>query len=349
MSIVISCFINKRIVNKISVKEYYVNSFTNEEENMKNKRKKVSIIGSGFVGSSCAAWILAGGLADICLIDVNGGLAEGRALDLYSASSAMSSDVSIIGGSDYSLTENSDVVVITAGLARKPGMSRSDLLLKNAEIMKSICQPIKTYSPFAVFIVVSNPLDAMVSLAHQLLEAPRERILGMAGVLDSARFKAFIAEKLKLSNQDISALVLGGHGDSMVPLIRHATVGGIPLSALMSLEDQNEIIERTKKGGGEIVSLLKTGSAHYAPAMGVVEMLGAVLKDQKRILPCSALLQSEYGERDVFIGVPCLLGGKGLEKIIEAPLNKEELAQLAKSIQSVRELVKEMNRLLKKS
>ena len=316
---------------------------------MKNKRKKVSIIGSGFVGSSCAAWILARDLADICLIDVNEGVAKGRALDLYSASPTMSADVSITGGSDYSLTENSSAVVITAGLARKPGMNRSDLLYKNAEIMQSICQSIKPYNPSAVFIVVSNPLDAMVSLAHQLLEVPRERILGMAGVLDSARFKAFIAEKLNLSTQDISALVLGGHGDSMVPLVRHATVGGAPLSALMSEEDQNEIIERTKKGGGEIVSLLKTSSAHYAPAIGVVEMLSAILKDQKRILPCSAFLQSEYGERDVFAGVPCLLGGKGLEKIIEIPLNEEEAGCLAKSIQSVRELVKEMNQLLKKS
>ncbi|MBC6416073.1 MAG: malate dehydrogenase [Bdellovibrionales bacterium] len=316
---------------------------------MLNQRKKVSIIGSGFVGSSCATWILARDLADICLIDVNEGLAKGKALDLYSASPNMSSDISVVGGSDYSLTENSSVIVITAGLTRKPGMSRSDLLLKNAEIMKDICQGIKPYNPSAIFIIVSNPLDAMVSLAHQILKIPRERILGMAGVLDSSRFKAFIAEKLRVSTKDISALVLGGHGDSMLPLINYTTVGGVPLSVLMSETEQKDIVERTKKGGEEIVSLLKTGSAHYAPALGVVEMLSAILKDQKRILACSALLESEYGERGVFVGVPCLLGGKGLEKIIEIPLNNEEEAQFKKSVKSVRDLVKEMNQLLKKS
>ena len=313
---------------------------------MTHKRKKVSIIGSGFVGSSCATWILMRDLADICLIDRKEGLAKGRALDLYSASPAINSDLSIQGGSDYSLTQNSDIVVITAGLPRKPGMSRSDLLSKNAEIMKSICDELKKHCPSALFIVVSNPLDAMVSLAHQLLEVPRERILGMAGTLDSARFKAFIAEKLGVSTHEISAMVLGGHGDSMLPLTRYVTVGGVPLSVLMKEEDQNQIIERTKKGGGEIVSLLETGSAHYAPAIGVVEMISAILKDQKRILACSALLDSEYGEKGVFVGVPCLLGGKGLEKIIELPLNEEEKTQFQNSIQAVRELVKEMKEVL---
>ena len=201
---------------------------------MTHKRKKVSIIGSGFVGSSCAAWLLMRDLADICLIDRKEGLAKGRALDLYSASPAINSDVSIQGESDYSLTKDSDIVVITAGLPRKPGMSRSDLLSKNAEIMKSICDELKKHCPSAIFIVVSNPLDAMVSLAHQLLKAPRERILGMAGTLDSIRFKAFIAEKLGVSTQEISALVLGGHGDSMVPLTSYVTVGSVPLSVLMS-------------------------------------------------------------------------------------------------------------------
>jgi len=313
---------------------------------MTHKRKKVSIIGSGFVGSSCAAWLLMRDLADICLIDRKEGLAKGRALDLYSASPAINSDVSIQGESDYSLTKDSDIAVITAGLPRKPGMSRSDLLSKNAEIMKSICDELKKHCPSAIFIVVSNPLDAMVSLAHQLLEAPRERILGMAGALDSIRFKAFIAEKLGVSTQEISALVLGGHGDSMAPLIDYVTVGGVPLSVLMSEEDQNQIIERTKKGGGEIVSLLETGSAHYAPAIGVVEMISAILKDQKRILPCSALLDSEYGEKGVFVGVPCLLGGKGLEKIIELPLGDKEKTQFQNSIQAVKKLVKEMKSLL---
>ena len=313
---------------------------------MTHKRKKVSIIGSGFVGSSCAAWLLMRDLADICLIDRKKGLAKGRALDLYSASPAINSDVSIQGESDYSLTKDSDIVVITAGLPRKPGMSRSDLLSKNAEIMKSICDELKKHCPSAIFIVVSNPLDAMVSLAHQLLEVPRERILGMAGTLDSIRFKAFISEKLGVSTQEISALVLGGHGDSMVPLTSYVTVGGVPLSILMNEEDQNHIIERTKKGGGEIVSLLETGSAHYAPAIGVVEMISAILKDQKRILACSALLDSEYGEKGVFVGVPCLLGGKGLEKIIELPLGDKEKTQFQNSIQAVKNLVKEMKSLL---
>ena len=314
---------------------------------MTHRRKKITVIGSGFVGSSCATWILARDLADVTLIDVNEGLAKGRALDLFSASPAINSSLSIRGGSDYFLAEGSDIVVITAGLARKPGMSRSDLLLKNAEIMKSICQSLKKVCPQAVFIVVSNPLDAMVSLAHEILSTPREKILGMAGVLDTARFKAFVAEKLSCSTKDISALVLGGHGDSMVPLIRYATVGGVPLSVLMDEKDQKELIERTKKGGGEIVSLLKTSSAHYAPAIGVVEMLSAILKDQQRILPCSALLKGEYGEEDVFVGVPCLLGGKGLEKVVEIPLNSAEKEMFKSSVQAVKELVKEMNQLLR--
>ena len=310
-------------------------------------RKKVTVVGSGFVGSSCATWILTRDLADVSLIDVNEGLAKGRALDLFSASPAINSNVTVTGGSDYSLAKDSDIVVITAGLARKPGMSRSDLLLKNSEIMKGICKSLKETCPQAVFIVVSNPLDAMVSLAHQILSVPRERILGMAGVLDTARFKAFVAEKLNCSVKDISALVLGGHGDSMVPLIRYATVGGVPLSVLMSEKDQKELIERTKKGGGEIVSLLKTGSAHYAPAIGVVEMLESILKDQKRILPCSALLQGEYGEQGIFVGVPCQLGGKGLEKIVEIPLNSEEQNLFKNSAQAVRELLKEMKGFVK--
>ena len=311
-----------------------------------HKRKKVTVVGSGFVGSSCATWILTRDLADVVLIDVNEGLAKGRALDLFSASPAMNTNVSLTGASDYSLAENSDAVVITAGLPRKPGMSRSDLLLKNSEIMKSICESLKEVCPQAVFIIVSNPLDAMVSLAHQILSVPRERILGMAGVLDTARFKAFVAEKLNCSVKDISALVLGGHGDSMVPLTRYATVGGVPLSVLMSEKDQESLIERTKKGGAEIVSLLKTGSAHYAPAIGVVEMLESILKDQKRILPCSALLQGEYGEQDIFVGVPCQLGGKGLEKIVEIPLNAEEQKLFKNSAQAVKDLLKEMKECL---
>ena len=234
---------------------------------MPHKRKKVTVIGSGFVGSSCAHWIVSRDLADVSLIDINDGIAKGRALDLFSASPVTNSNVHIKGGSSYELAENSDVVIITAGLPRKPGMSRSDLLVKNAQIMKSICESLKKHSPDSIFIVVSNPLDAMVSLAHQILQSPREKILGMAGVLDAARFKAFVAEKLNCSVQDVSALVLGGHGDSMVPLTRYCTVGAVPLDVLMDKKSQEELVERTRKGGGEIVSLLKTGSAHYAPAI----------------------------------------------------------------------------------
>ena len=314
---------------------------------MPHKRKKVTIIGSGFVGSSLAHWILSRDLSDVALIDVNEGLAKGRALDLFSASPATGSSLNIQGGSDYKLAKNSDIVVITAGLARRPGMSRSDLLIQNAKTMKQVCQSLKKSSPDSIFIVVSNPLDAMVSLAQRILQAPKEKIMGMAGVLDSARLKAFIAKKLNCSVQDISVLVLGGHGDSMVPLTRYSSVGAVPLSVLMSEKSQEELIERTKKGGGEIVSLLKTSSAHYAPAIGVVEMIEAILKDQKRILPCSAWLEGEYGEKDIFIGVPCQLGGKGIEKIIEIPLNAKEQSQFKKSAQSVRSLGLEMEELLK--
>ena len=314
---------------------------------MPHKRKKVSVIGSGFVGSSCAHWILSRDLADVSLIDINDGLAKGKALDLFSASPVTNASLHLQGGSDYNLTEGSDIVIITAGLARTPGMSRADLLLKNAHIMKSICSQLKKSCPEAIFIVVSNPLDAMVFLAHQILQPPREKILGMAGILDTARFKAFVAEKLDLSVQDISALVLGGHGDNMVPLIRYSSAGSIPLSLLLDKASQSAIVERTRKGGGEIVSLLKTGSAHYAPALSAVEMATAILKDQNRILPCSALLKGEYGEKGIFMGVPCQLSGKGLEKIIEIPLNAEEESQFRKSAESVKKLIAETQDIIK--
>ena len=313
---------------------------------MVHKRKKVTIIGSGFVGSTCAHWIVSRNLADVALIDLNGDLAKGRALDLFSATPVSGSDLNIQGGSDYGMAKGSDIVVITAGLPRKPGMSRSDLLSKNALIMKSICENLKSESPTAIFIIVSNPLDAMVYLAYKILNLPRERILGMAGVLDTARFKAFIGEKLKVSVKNVSALVLGGHGDSMVPLTRFASVGGIPLSDLISPEDIQALVERTRKGGAEIVSLLKTGSAYYAPSLSVVEMLESILLDRRQILPCAALLKGEYGENDVFAGVPCQLSGKGLEKVIEISLNSEEKNQLKKSVSAVRETVKELDSIL---
>ena len=282
----------------------------------------------------------------MALIDISKGLAKGRALDLYQASPLAGADLRIQGGSDYSLAENSDIVVITAGLPRKPGMSRSDLLLKNGKIMKEVCENLKSHAPEAVFIVVSNPLDAMAHLAHKVLKAPRERILGMAGMLDTARFKAFAAEKLQAAARDVSALVLGGHGDDMVPLIRFCTVGGVPLTALTDEKTRAELIERTRKGGGEIVSLLQTGSAFYAPSISVVDMAEAVLRDQNRIMPCAALLKGEYGERDIFIGVPCLLGAGGLKKIIEIDLNGEEQKQFSKSAASVRKTVSDMEAVL---
>ena len=313
---------------------------------MSHKRKKVTIVGgAGFVGSTCAHWILSQNLADIALIDLNGDQAKGRALDLYSASPVGGRDIKVEGGSDYKLAKNSDIVVITAGLARKPGMSRSDLLSKNAKIMKSICEKLKAETPESLFIIVSNPLDAMVYLAYKSLKVAREKILGMAGVLDSARFKAFIAEKLNVSVKDISALVLGGHGDSMVPLSRFATVGGIPLSDLLSEDEILALVDRARKGGGEVVSLLKTGSAYYAPSASVVEMLEAILLNRRQILPCAALLKGEYGEKDVFVGVPCLLGGKGLEGVMEISLNSDEKSQFKKSVAEVRKTVKELNSL----
>ncbi len=314
---------------------------------MNHSRKKVTIIGSGFVGATCAHWIAFKDLADVVLIDIQEGLAKGRALDLYEATPVIQKDICVQGSSDYSLAKNSDIVIITAGLPRKPGMSRSDLLLKNAQIMKSICENLQKHVKGACYIIVSNPLDAMVYLAHKTLKVPREKILGMAGVLDTSRFKSFVSESLGVSVKDISALVLGGHGDTMVPLIRSCTVGGIPLSELMDQKTQEELIERTRKGGGEIVSLLKTGSAYYAPSASVVEMVEAILKDQNRILPCAALLEGEYGEKDIFVGVPCQLNGMGLKKVIEITLNEEEKKQFRKSVSVVKQTLSDMESLLK--
>ena len=314
---------------------------------MTHKRKKVTVVGSGFVGSTCAHWILTKHLADVVLIDINDGLAKGRALDLYESSPVAKKDIKVQGGADYSLAKGSDIVVITAGLPRKPGMTRADLLKKNAEIMRSICENLNQHVEDAIYIIVSNPLDAMVYLANHILQVPRHKILGMAGVLDTARFKTFISEKLDVSVQDISALVLGGHGDTMVPLTRFCTVGGVPLSELMDQKTQDELIERTRKGGGEIVSLLKTGSAYYAPSASAVEMVEAILQDQNKILPCSALLDGEYGQKGLFIGVPCQLDGKGLNKVIEIQLTDEEKKSFNESVLAVKNTLTELEPLLK--
>ncbi len=310
-----------------------------------HRRKKLTVIGAGFVGSTCAHWAAAKELADVVLVDVNEGAAKGKALDLFEASPVELFDARVLGTSNYADTAQSDVVIITAGLPRKPGMSRDDLLATNAKIMKDVCQGIKTHSPQAVVIVVSNPLDAMAYVAKSELGFPRERVIGMAGVLDGARFKSFIAEELNVSVKDIQAFVLGGHGDTMVPMPRHCSVGGIPLTEILSPDRIDALVDRTRNGGAEIVGLLKTGSAYYAPAASAVQMAEAILKDQKRILPCAALLDGEYGVKNLFIGVLCKLGGRGLEQVIELKLNDIERAGLEHSIKAVRELVQALEKL----
>ncbi len=309
------------------------------------KRKKLSIIGAGFVGSTCAHWAAAKELGDIVLLDVNEGVAKGKALDLYEASPVEHFDSMVKGTSDYADIADSDVVIITAGLPRKPGMSRDDLLATNAKIMKEVCQGVKKYAPNSVVIVVSNPLDAMAYVAKETLGFPRNRVIGMAGVLDSARMRAFIAEELNVSVKDVQAFVLGGHGDTMVPMPRHCSVGGVPLLEIMPREKVDAIVTRTRNGGAEIVGLLKTGSAYYAPAASAVQMAEAILKNQNRILPCAAYLEGEYGVKDLFIGVLCKLGGNGLEQVIELQLNDEERKGLDNSIKAVKELVDALKKL----
>lgn len=304
-----------------------------------HKRKKITVVGAGFVGSTCAHWAASKELGDVVLLDINEGSAKGKALDLFEASPVEGFDSKVIGSADYKDTKDSDVVIITAGIPRKPGMSRDDLLATNAKIMRTVCEGIKQYSPNSVVIVVSNPLDAMAYVAKEVLGFPKERVIGMAGVLDSARFRSFIAEELNVSVKDVQAFILGGHGDSMVPMPRHCSVGGVPLTEMLSEARINEISDRARKGGAEIVGLLKTGSAYYAPSASAVEMAEAILKDQNRILPCAAWLQGEYGYKDLFVGVLCQLNGKGLSKVIEVKLNETEKKGLDESVRQVKELV----------
>lgn len=306
---------------------------------MEHKRKKISVVGAGFVGSTCAHWAAAKELGDVVLLDINDGVAKGKALDLYEASPVEGFDSRITGTSEFKDTANSDVIIITAGLPRKPGMSRDDLLATNAKIMKDVCTGLREYSPNAVAIIVSNPLDAMAFVAKETLGFPRERVIGMAGVLDGARFRTFISEELNVSVKDVQAFVLGGHGDTMVPMPRHCSVGGVPLTEMLSKERVDALVQRTRTGGAEIVNLLKTGSAYYAPSASAVQMAEAILRNQNRILPCAAYLQGEYGIKDLFIGVLCKLGGKGLEKVIEVELNETERAGLENSVNAVKELV----------
>jgi malate dehydrogenase len=301
-------------------------------------RKKVSIIGAGNVGSTAAHWIMAKELADVVMIDVVEGVPQGKALDLQQALPIERSDVHITGSNDYADTAHSDIVIITAGVARKPGMSRDDLLHTNFKIMTNVVKQVVEYSPESILIVVSNPLDAMVQAAYKLSGFNRERVIGMAGILDSGRFKSFIAQELKVSVENMSCLVLGGHGDLMVPLVRYTTVASIPITELLSKDRIDAIVQRTRDGGAEIVKHLKTGSAYYAPSAAAVEMVEAILKDKKKILPCAAYLQGEYGIDGYYMGVLCKLGAGGLEQIVEIRLTPEEDAALKRSAEAVKEL-----------
>jgi len=310
------------------------------------KRAKISVIGAGNVGATCAHWAAAAELGDIVLLDIVEGLPQGKALDLREASPIERFDSNLIGTNSYEDTADSDVVIITSGLARKPGMSRDDLLSKNVAIVKSVSQHVAKFSPEAILIVVSNPLDAMVYTAWKASGFPTNHVVGQAGVLDTARFRAFIAMELNCSVEDISALLLGGHGDDMVPLPNYTSVGGIPVTHLIDKDSLDAIVERARKGGGEIVSLLKTGSAYYAPSAASVQMAEAIIKDKRRILPCAAYCDSEYGIGGYFVGVPCILGKAGVEKVIEVPLDKDERSSFNVSIEHVKDLVAEVEKLM---
>ena len=302
-------------------------------------RQKVTIVGAGNVGASCAVRLADKELADIVLVDIVEGVPQGKALDMLEACPVEGSDVSITGTNDYEPTANSDIIVVTAGFPRKPGMSRDDLLLKNAAIVKACVEPAAKYSPDAILIVVSNPLDAMCQVAYKISGFSKNRVIGMAGVLDTARFRAFLAAAADVSVEQVAAFVLGGHGDTMVPLVRFTNVAGIPITELLDAETLDKIVDRTRNGGAEIVKYLKTGSAYYAPSSSVVEMVESILKDKKKILPCAAYLEGEYGAHGVFVGVPVKLGSLGIEKIYQLPLADDEKAALDKSIGAVTELV----------
>jgi malate dehydrogenase len=306
---------------------------------MSFQRHKVTVIGGGFVGSTLAHWIAANQLADVALIDVQGDMAKGKALDLYQAMAVGGQDIQVTGGSDYALAKNSDVVVVTAGIPRKPGMSRDDLLKTNADIMSSVATEIKKNAPDAIVVVVSNPLDAMCHVFLSKSGFESSRVIGMAGILDTARYKTFIAEATGVSQKDIDAIVLGGHGDTMVPLPQHTTLGGVPLSKFLSQEKIDAIVDRTRKGGAEIVGLLQKGSAYYAPSYSAYSMVQSILLDENRILPMSVLCQGEYGIKDLYVGVPAQLGRKGVVKVFELDLNADEKKALENSKNAVVSLV----------
>ena len=307
--------------------------------------QKVTVVGAGNVGATAAQRLAEKELADVVLVDIIEGVPQGKSLDLAQAAPIEKHDAHLAGANSYEDSANSDIVIITAGIPRKPGMSRDDLLATNRGIIKNVTKQIVKYSPKAILIIVSNPLDAMCHVAMEESGFPKQRVIGMAGVLDSARFRAFIAMELNVSVENISALVLGGHGDTMVPLPRFSTVSGIPITELMSPERIESLVTRTRNGGAEIVSLLKTGSAYYAPASAAVEMAESILKDKKKILPCAAYLEGEYGISGLFVGVPVKLGKNGIEQIISLQLTAEEKKALDKSAASVKELVESMKRM----
>jgi len=308
-------------------------------------RKKITVVGAGHVGEHVAWFCAQKELGDVVLVDIVEGMPQGKALDMREALPLEGWDSNIIGTNGYEETANSDVVVITSGLPRKPGMSRDDLLDANAKIIKSVTEQVVKYSPNCIIIMVANPLDAMTYLAREVSGFPPNRVFGQAGALDLARFCCFISMELGVSTKDIQAMVMGGHGDTMVPLPRYTTVRGVPITQLLPPERVEALIERTRKGGGEIVALLKTGSAYYAPALGTTQMVEAVIKDKKRLLPCAAYCQGEYGIKDLYVGVPVIIGANGVEKIVEIELDDEEKAALQHSADAVRGLVEAMRRM----
>lgn len=314
-------------------------------------RAKITIVGAGNVGATCAHWCAAAELGDIVLVDVPAteNMPKGKALDLMQSSPIVGFDSNVVGATEYGPTANSDVVVITAGIARKPGMSRDDLLSTNAKIVSSVAEQVKATSPNAVVIVVSNPLDAMVQRAFQVTGFPSNRVIGQAGVLDTARYRTFIAMELGCSVEDVSALLMGGHGDTMVPMPSCTSVGGIPIRRLMSEEKLNAIVDRARNGGAEIVSLLKTGSAYYAPAAATAQMVEAIVRDKKRVIPVAAYCDKEYGVGGYYVGVPAILGAGGVEKIIELDLDPQEKAAFANSVSAVKSLVQTMGELMAKA
>ena len=302
-------------------------------------RKKVTVVGAGNVGATTAQRLFERGYMDVVLVDVVEGLPQGKALDLLESGPVLGVDASMTGSNDYDATADSDLAIVTAGVARKPGMSRDDLLLTNMKIVGDVVQQLVARSPDAILVIVSNPLDAMVQHAYQVSQSPKRRVVGMAGILDTARFRTFLAQELHVSVRDVQAYVLGGHGDQMVPLLDYTTVGGVPVSKLLDAATLERIVKRTQGGGGEIVALLQTGSAFYAPAAAVAEMVDAILLDQKRLLPCAALLEGEYGISGIFMGVPVILGAAGVERVVELELTEQEREMLHRSADGVRELV----------